>query len=198
MKPDSALLVIDVQNDFCPGGTLAVPEGDRVVPVINRCIDLFSRSGLPVIASRDWHPPQTSHFREFGGSWPPHCVQESIGAAFHPDLHLPVDAVIVSKGMDRSSDDYSAFKAADSHGLALARLLEGLGISHLYVAGLATDYCVRESVLEALRLGFSVTVISDGIRGVDLEQGDSERAVADMVSAGAEMVSSEEMPLDSK
>jgi len=198
MKPDSALLVIDVQNDFCPGGALAVPEGDRVVPVINRCIDLFSRSGLPVIASRDWHPPRTSHFREFGGSWPPHCVQESVGAAFHPELRLPRDAAIVSKGMDPASDDYSAFRASDPHGLSLARLLEGLGVSHLYVAGLATDYCVRESVLEALRLGFRVTVISDGIRGVDLEQGDSDRAVAAMVSAGAEMISSEEMSLNSK
>jgi len=194
MKPDSALLVIDVQNDFCPGGALAVPEGDRVVPVINRCIDLFSRNKLPVIASRDWHPARTSHFREFGGSWPPHCVQESVGAAFHPDLRLPSDTVIVSKGMDPSSDDYSAFRASGPHGLELGGLLQGLAVSHLYVAGLATDYCVKESVLEALRLGFAVTVISDGIRGVDLEQGDSERAVAAMLAAGAEMISGEELP----
>ncbi len=190
MKRDSALLIIDVQNDFCPGGSLAVPQGDAVVPVVNRCIDLFSRENLPIIASRDWHPVKTCHFREFGGLWPPHCVQVTPGARFHPDLHLPEGAVIVSKGMDPERNDYSAFRAMDPRGMELGQILREKGISHLYVAGLATDYCVKESVLDALRLGMEITVISDGIRGVELREGDVERAIGEMVAAGAELAHS--------
>jgi len=193
MKPNSALLIVDVQIDFCPGGALAVPEGDRIVPVINRCIDHFSHKGIPVIASRDWHPPQTSHFREFGGLWPVHCVQESDGARFHPDLRLPPGAIIVSKGMDPARDDYSAFNAIDSLRVELGQLLDELGVERLYVVGLATDYCVRESVLEALRLGFGVTVISDAVKGVDIRDGDSDRAMAEMAAAGAAVRTSDEI-----
>lgn len=191
MKRNSALLIIDVQNDFCPGGSLAVPEGDRVVPVINRCIDIFSAGKIPVFASRDWHPEKTSHFSQFGGPWPPHCVQGTAGARFHPDLLLPERTIIVSKGMDPDRDDYSAFNATDSTGTGLGQLLDELGVEHLYVAGLATDYCVRESVMEALRLGFGVTLIGDAVRGVDLSPGDSDRAVDDMVAAGAIVAASE-------
>jgi len=194
MKRNSAFLIIDVQNDFCPGGSLAVPEGDRVVPVINRCIDIFSAGKLPVVASRDWHPEKTSHFSQFGGAWPPHCVQGTAGAQFHPGLQLPERTIIVSKGMDPDRDDYSAFCATDSSGAGLGQLLDELGVDHLYVAGLATDYCVRESVLEALRLGFGVTVISDAVRGVDLSSGDSDRAMAEMADAGAAAETSDNIP----
>lgn len=191
MKMNSALLIIDVQNDFCPGGALAVPDGDRVVPVINRCIEVFSAQRRPVIASRDWHPEETSHFSQFGGAWPPHCVQGTRGAEFHPDMQLPERAIIVSKGMKPDRDDYSAFNATDPTGTDLGQLLDELVVEHLYVAGLATDYCVKESVLEGLRLGFGVTVISDAVRGVDLSPGDSDRAMEKMVTAGAVVAASE-------
>ncbi|MFN3974245.1 MAG: isochorismatase family protein, partial [Dehalococcoidia bacterium] len=111
--PDVALLVVDVQNDFCPGGALPVPRGDSVVPVLNTYIALFQRLGYPVIASRDWHPPQTRHFKPFGGVWPVHCVQGTWGAQFHPNLRLPPDVLIVSKGMDPEQDSYTAFDGID-------------------------------------------------------------------------------------
>lgn len=193
MNVNNALLIIDLQNDFCPGGALAVPEGDRVVPVINRCSEFFSGVSRPVFASRDWHPEQTAHFRAFGGIWPPHCVQGTDGARFHPGLRLPPETVIISKGMDPARDDYSAFSGSDPGGESLAERLQSLGIGHLYVAGLATDYCVKESVLEALRLGLEVTVITDAVRGVDLEPGDSEKALAVMTAAGAVLATSDEI-----
>lgn len=185
MTHDSALLIIDLQNDFCPGGSLAVPDGDKIVPIVNRCIDHFHAEKLAIIASRDWHPPKSSHFREFGGLWPPHCVQVTHGARFHPDLRLPEQAIIVSKGMDPDRNDYSAFTAMDPRGMELGQILREQGVRHLYVAGLATDYCVKESVLDALRLGMGVTVISDAVKGVELRSGDTNRAIGEMTAAGA-------------
>ncbi len=193
MKHSSAFLIIDLQNDFCPGGSLAVPHGNEIVPVVNRCLELFAEKKIPVIASRDWHPARSSHFREFGGIWPPHCIQVTHGAKFHPSLHLPSNAVIVSKGMDPERNDYSAFRAMDARGMDLEQILEEKGINHLYVAGLATDYCVKESVLDALRLGFAVTVISDAVMGVELQEGDSQRATKEMTATGAKMRSSHDL-----
>ncbi|TWJ13865.1 nicotinamidase [Geobacter argillaceus] len=194
MEEHSALLIVDLQNDFCPGGALAVPEGDAVVPVINRAIGHFSARGLPVIASRDWHPARTSHFKPFGGLWPPHCIQGTPGAGFHPGLHLPPETVIVSKGTDPNRDDYSAFHARDMHGSSLPELLTGLGVTHIYVCGLATDYCVKETVLEARRCGIGVTVLTDAVRGVDLTPGDSEQALAAMCAAGAITATTADLP----
>lgn len=185
MKIDAALLVVDVQNDFCPGGNLAVPEGSRVIPVLNRYIALFRENGLPIFASRDWHPEKTSHFKPFGGVWPVHCVQGSDGAQFHPDLRLPPDVVILFKGADPQRDDYSAFQGVTESGTFFPEILRARGISKLYVGGLATDYCVKETVLEGLRHGLAVTLLEDASRGVDLEPGDSEKAVATMRAAGA-------------
>lgn len=185
MRSNSALLIVDLQNDFCPGGSLAVPAGDSIVALVNRYIGLFAASQRPVIASRDWHPEKTGHFREFGGLWPPHCVQGTSGANFHPGLHLPEDTIVVSKGMDPSRDDYSAFRAKGESGGTLQDILHSLRISHLYVAGLATDYCVKESVLEALSLGFGVTVLADAVKGVDVAPGDSAKAMEEMLGAGA-------------
>jgi len=181
----SALLAVDVQNDFCPGGSLAVPGGDRVVPVLNNYIDIFSKEGLPVIASRDWHPHETTHFKDFGGIWPPHCVQGTKGAEFHPGLRLPAEAVIITKGSEPGSDDYSAFQAVTPEDRPLEEFLSGLGIVSLFVGGLATDYCVRESVLEGLKRGFPVFLLTDAVAGVELKPGDSEKAVSEMLSAGA-------------
>lgn len=184
--PKSALLVVDVQNDFCPGGSLAVREGDRVVAPLNEYARRFAAAGLPVFASRDFHPERTRHFKEYGGSWPPHCVQGTKGAEFHPDLELPPGTHLVSKGSRFDEDAYSSFEGRGDDGRPLAEALRQLGVERLYVGGLATDYCVRASVLEALRKGFEAVVLVDAVRGVDLKSGDSERALDEMIRAGAD------------
>jgi nicotinamidase/pyrazinamidase len=187
MQEQSVLLVVDVQIDFCPGGSLAVPGGDVIIPVINRYIELFRSKGIPIIASRDWHPPVTRHFREFGGIWPPHCVQGSRGARFHPRLTLPADVIVVSKGMDPDRDDYSALQAHLETGIPLGEHLAALGVKALYICGLATDYCIRETSLDALAAGFSVAVLQDACKGVDLKKGDSARAFKDIAEKGGIM-----------
>src|SRR3990170_6423697 len=128
-----ALLVVDVQNDFCPSGALAVPGGDRVVPVLNKYIGIFRKAGLPVYFTRDWHPPVTVHFKAYGGVWPPHCVQGTPGAQFHADLRLPKGVTVVSKGMDPARDAYSCFDASEEDGTPLAQALRRRGIDHLYI-----------------------------------------------------------------
>lgn len=194
MDRQPALLIIDLQNDFCPGGALAVPEGDTIVPVVNHAIDHFSARRFPIIASRDWHPAETTHFKAFGGIWPPHCVQGTMGAAFHPALRLPPEAIIVSKGTDSNRDDYSAFRARDEQGVSLSALIARLGVIEVYVCGLATDYCVKETVLEARQCGISVTVLTDAVRGVDLSPGDSLRALETMCTAGAKSATTADLP----
>lgn len=194
LSSDTALLLVDIQNDFLPGGSLAVPDGEAVVPVANELAERFAAAGLLVITSRDWHPQETVHFKEFGGQWPPHCVAGTRGAAFHPDLQLPASTVVVSKGLDPNSDAYSAFDASAEGGSSLAQILEARTIKRLVVAGLATDYCVRWTVDEALRRGFAVTVALDGVRGVDAQSGDSEASVRAMASAGADLHHCAEIP----
>lgn len=189
-EPDSALVVIDVQRDFCPGGSLAVEDGDRVVAPLNAVAARFAADGRPVFATRDWHPRRTVHFQEFGGPWPPHCVQGTPGAEFHPDLSLPTGTVVVSSGMREDEDGYSAFDARDDAGREVADLLRDRGVRRLYVGGLATDYCVKASVLDARKLGFEVTVLEDAVRAVNLQPGDGERALAEMREAGAQVATS--------
>lgn len=185
MEKGSALLIEDVQNDFCSGGSLAVPDGDEVVPVLNRYIELFGKQGLPVFASRDWHPEDSHHFREGGGIWPTHCVRGSLGARFHPGLRLPEQVVVISKGMATTEDGFSAFEGVTADGMDFLECLRQMGVRQLYVGGLATDYCVKYTVLDALRRGFGVTLLLDAVRGVDIMPGDSEGAIREMVSAGA-------------
>jgi nicotinamidase/pyrazinamidase len=180
-----ALVVVDVQNDFCPGGSLAVPEGDRVVPVLNRYMGRFAEAGAPIFVSRDWHPSKTKHFQAYGGVWPPHCVQGTAGAAFHAQLGLPREAVVVSKGMDPEQDAYSAFQAEDERGTPFTSALESRGVRRLFVGGLATDYCVKATVLDARRQGLDVVVLADAVRAVDVNPGDGERAMEEMRAAGA-------------
>lgn len=183
--PHSALLLVDVQNDFCTGGTLAVPQSEEVIDALNRHIVAAETRGMPVYASRDWHPATTSHFKAYGGVWPVHCVQNTTGAAFHPALRLPADTIVVTKG-DRPDDHgYSAFQGTTVTGETLLADLRRRGIGHLYVGGLATDYCVRASVLDALDAGLQVTVLEDAIAGVDVNAGDSERARVEMRTRGA-------------
>ncbi len=188
-----ALVIVDVQNDFCPGGILAVPEGDAIIPVLNKYIELFSHRKLPVFASRDWHPERTAHFKEFGGQWPSHCVQNSSGAAFHPLLKLPDDVIILSKGMDPDTDGYSVFQAADRDDVEFYTVLKNIAIDELYIGGIATDYCVRWSVRDAITFGFRVTVLVDGIKGINLKLKDSEDAIREMVALGAKKITFEKL-----
>lgn len=187
MLSKDALILVDVQNDFCPGGALAVKDGDQVVPVLNRYIDQFRKAGLPIFATRDWHPEKTCHFKSGGGPWPPHCIQGSKGAQFHPNLKLPADALIVSAGMGADEDGYSGFLGINNSGVKLVDLLRQRGVERLFVGGLATDYCVKHTVLDGLKEGFKVVLLKDSIRGVNLTPGDSERAIAEMAEAGAEI-----------
>jgi len=187
MERDAALLIVDVQNDFCPNGALSISDGDRVVEPLNCAAEHFAAAGLPVLASRDWHPPVTKHFREYGGLWPPHCVQGSPGADFHPNLRLPAGTIVISKGIDPERDSYSALEAVTEDRRTLTELLAKLKVRHIYIGGLATDYCVRTSALDALRLGFAITVFTDAVAGVDVHPGDSARALEEMERAGARL-----------
>ena len=191
MESKAALLIVDVQNDFCPGGALQITNGDRVVEPINRAAQLFAAAGLPVLASRDWYPPTTRHFRNFGGIWPVHCVQGTMGAAFHPALRLPEGTVVLSKGINPELDGYSAFEGVTVDGEMLEEVLRELQVRKLYISGLATDYCVLCTTREALRNGFEVTVLTDAVAGVDIVPGESACAIEDMKSAGAQLATVE-------
>lgn len=177
-----ALLVVDVQNDFCPGGALAIDEGDAVVPVLNEWIAAAERAEIPVFASRDWHPEGHCSFQEQGGPWPVHCVQETPGAAFHPELRLPKTADIISKGQSLETDQYSALD-----GTGLTETLREQGIGRLWIGGLAQDVCVHATVLDALKAGFEVRLISAATRAVDAQPGDGDRALREMREHGAEL-----------
>ena len=179
------LLLVDPQNDFCPGGSLAVAGGDEVMPVLNVWSAAAERANIPIFVSRDWHPPRTSHFKEFGGAWPPHCVMGSHGAEFHTDFHLPTRATVVSKGMGETEDAYSAFQARDDSGTLLGTLLEQYGVRRFFIGGLATDYCVRSTALDGLANGFQVTLILEGMRAVNLSSTDGARALDEMREKGA-------------
>ncbi len=198
-----ALLVVDVQNDFCPGGSLAVPDGDHVVPVINRLSSLFE----VVLHTQDWHPAGHLSFAsshkgknaydvvalDYGKQvlWPDHCVQGTDGAAFHPDLDLKRSQLVLRKGFRRKIDSYSAFYENDQKTVTgLRGYLENRGISTLYVTGLAADFCVKWTVLDAMKEGFQVNVVEDAVRGIDLD-GSLEQAWQEMVGAGARKISSD-------
>jgi nicotinamidase/pyrazinamidase len=181
-NPKQALIVVDVQNDFCPGGTLAVSHGDEVVEPLNRQIDKFLERGEPVYKSRDWHPAKTKHFAEFGGTWPIHCVQNTRGAEFHPSLRDDSRIKVISKGLG-DKDCYSAFDQTD-----LAAQLHKQGVEEVLVGGLATDYCVKNTVLDAIKNGFKVKALKNAMRAVDLQPGDGDRAIEEMLAAGAEII----------
>ena len=184
----AALLIVDVQKDFCPGGALPAPGGDRIVPALNRHIAEARDREMLVYASRDWHPPVTSHFKQHGGEWPPHCVQGTAGAQFHPDLKLPADAIIVSKGDDPAKPGYSAFDGHTASGKTLLHDLRERNVTRLYVAGIATDYCVKATALDAVQAGLDVRVLTDAITGIDVHPGDAARAVDEMSKVGAAIV----------
>ena len=180
LQPGDALLVVDLQRDFLPGGALGVPGGDEVVPVLNHCLALFERARLPVVLTRDWHPGDHMSFAAQGGPWPPHCIADTLGAAFAADLAVPETAQVVSKAMLSHADAYSGFE-----GTALADGLRQRQARRLFIGGLATDYCVQATVLDALREGFEVVLLCDAVRAVDVTPGDGERALGAMRTAGA-------------
>lgn len=177
-----ALFIVDVQNDFCPGGALAVKDGDKVVPVINRLTDAFDL----VIASKDWHPEHSVHFEK----WPPHCVAGTTGAEFHPGLAAEKIDQVVLKGTDNKDDGYSAFEATD---ISLIDYLHGQGITHLYVCGLATDYCVKATAIDAVKNGFHTYVITDAVAAVNLRPDDDKKAFQEMYRNGCVLMESEEI-----
>jgi nicotinamidase/pyrazinamidase len=174
-----ALIVVDVQNDFCPGGALAVPDGDAVVEKINRLAD----DAPFVVATRDWHPPDHGSFAAEGGPWPVHCVRDTPGASLHPGIDVSRIDAIVDKGQSRDAEGYSAFE-----GTQLERLLRDRGIETVDVAGLALDYCVKATALDARRAGFGVTVHRGATRSVEVSRGDGDRAVEELRAAGIEVV----------
>jgi nicotinamidase/pyrazinamidase len=191
--PRTALLVVDVQNDFADQkGSLSVRGAEEIIPTINDAIRAAETAGSPVIYTQDWHPPSTPHFQKDGGIWPVHCVQGTWGAEFHPDLLVMADAPIVQKGSG-GEDGYSAFSvrdpvSGDVQRTRLGELLEERGIERVVIAGLATDYCVKESGLDAIRLGFQPTVLTDAIQAVELHPGDGERALWELGTAGAKLL----------
>ena len=187
LQPDkkSVLLVIHLQNDFCPGGALAVEGGDQVIPIANALIRFFATEGFGIVATRDWHPENHCSFKEQGGPWPSHCIQGSRGSQFHPDLKMPPGTLIVSGATNCRKEAYSGFD-----GTSLEDRLEDLDAQTLFVIGLATDYYVRQTVLDACKLGFRVVVLEDGVRGIDAEPGDSQKALQEMKQAGAILTNS--------
>jgi nicotinamidase/pyrazinamidase len=189
----TALVVVDVQNDFAdPGGALAVNGGDSVVPLINDEMRAAIEAGGLVVATQDWHPPSTPHFARDGGVWPVHCVADSWGAELHPGLALPGDAARVRKGSN-GEDGYSGFTMRDpvtgmEAPTELDRMLRDRGITRVVVCGLATDYCVKATALDAVHLGYDTDLLVDGTAAVDLEPGDGERALDEMRDAGVKVL----------
>jgi len=174
------LIVVDVQNDFLPEGSLAVPQGDEIIPILNEYLDIFRKKGLPVFATRDWHPPDHCSFRKQGGPWPPHCTAGTDGAQFTSDLLLPSHVTIISKGMDVDEDAYSGFQRTD-----LDEKLRSLNTHRLFIGGLATDYCVLSTVKDALELEYEVLLLLDAVRAVNVKPDDGKRAIDEMIRLGA-------------
>ncbi len=183
LRKGDALIAVDVQRDFLPDGSLAVPDGHEVVPVLNDYISLFRQEGLPVVATRDWHPRDHCSFDAQGGLWPPHCVQDSDGAAFADDLELPEDVIVISKGTSKDSDAYSGFDGTD-----LEAYLRQRGVERLFIGGLATDYCVLATVTDGLGAGFDVVLLRDAVRAVGVQSTDEAEALAAMRDAGAQSI----------
>ncbi|ASJ03116.1 nicotinamidase [Thermococcus profundus] len=177
--PEEALIVVDMQRDFMPGGALPVPEGDRIIPIVNGCIRKFRERGALIVATRDWHPENHVSFKERGGPWPAHCVRNTPGAEFV--VELPADAVIISKATEPDKEAYSGFE-----GTELEKILKENGIKRVYVCGVATEYCVRATALDAVRLGFETFLLRDAVRGITPEG--ERRALKEMESAGIKIV----------
>jgi nicotinamidase/pyrazinamidase len=191
-----ALLVVDVQNDLFHGGQFSIPESELILPTLNEYISIFAASNLPIIATRDWHPIVTLHFEQYGGKWPLHCIANTSGSQFHPDLLLPANATVISKGMRPEDDSYSAFQGIDSAGRLLDEILHNNEITTLSICGLTTDYCIKYSTLHALQRGLRVCLLLDAIKGLNLLPSDSIRSIDEMIRAGADVVTKDSFKLD--
>ena len=179
-----ALVIVDIQNDFCPKGALPVPDGDKVVYVINDYIEIFMEAGAQIYATRDWHPPKHISFKSFGGIWPSHCIQGSDGAEFHPDVKLPLSTNIISKATETMKEAYSGFDETN-----LYDMMKEKGIKRVFIGGLATDYCVKNTVLDSLKLGYETVLLADATLGVNVKPNDSKRAITEMIEEGAKIMS---------
>jgi len=175
-----ALLVADIQNDFLPGGALGIRGGDDIVPVLLNYIDRFHSKGLPIFLTRDWHPPNHCSFRSQGGPWPPHCIAGSPGSLPPRAFETPLSAVIIYKAIDADREAYSAFQDT-----ALGRHLKAIGVQRLFIGGLATDYCVLNTVKDARAAGYEVRLLMDGIKAVNLQPDDGPKAEQEMIRLGA-------------
>jgi nicotinamidase/pyrazinamidase len=187
IKNSDALLITDIQKDFLPGGALPIDNGNEIIPVLNDYANRFVTAKAHVLASRDWHPLNHISFKAQGGPWPPHCVQETAGAKFSPDLKLPPHLIVISKATNPEIEAYSAFD-----GTSLAHELRTLGVKRLFVGGLATDYCVVNTVVDACKLGFETVVLMDATLGINAEPGDVDRAIETMLKNGARQITVED------
>lgn len=175
-----ALIVVDMQNDFLPGGSLAVAGGNEIIPLLNHYLAYFAAHQLPVFATRCWHPPDHCSFQAQGGLWPPHCIAGSKGAAFHPNLQFPTHTYIISKAVTREKDAYSGFTDTQ-----LNELLHSLGIHRVFIGGVATEYCVFNTVKDALRFHYITFILEDAVRAINQQPEDGQRALEEMVRLGA-------------
>jgi len=188
LRAKPALIVVDLQRDFLPGGALPVREGDDVIEPTNALIDGFQAEGLPIVFTRDWHPKDHRSFKPRGGMWPPHAIKDTRGAQFPPSLHVPHGTAIVSKATRKDVEAYSGFQGTD-----LAARLRGRGVEELYVTGLATDYCVKNTVIDGMKEGFRVSIVRDCVRGVNLKRTDSATAFRSMLGRGAGTITSQRL-----
>ncbi|MEM2122724.1 MAG: nicotinamidase [Candidatus Bathyarchaeia archaeon] len=179
INKDSALIIVDVQRDFLPGGALPIPKGDEVIPALNEYVEIFKRMGGKIFATRDWHPVNHISFKSRGGPWPTHCVQGTRGAEFHEALKLPRDVIVISKATGPDMESYSGFAGTD-----LADMLRRNGIKRVFIGGLATEYCVKNTILDAVKEGFETYFLEDASRGIDLKPGDVEKAIGEMLKKG--------------
>lgn len=185
----TALILVDIQNDFCPGGALAVNGGDQIVPVVNRLLSEFPL----VISTQDWHPANHVSFKERGGPWPPHCVQQTRGAELHPDLKTDCISYYFRKASSPDKDDYSEFEGRDEQQRSLDDVLKVHSVKALFVVGLATDYCVLETVLDGIKHGYEVYLVTDAVRAVNVNPDDGEKALVKMAASGAHLITSDEV-----
>ena len=186
LEKNDALIVVDVQRDFIDGGALEVRGSIKIIPMINRYVEFFTSCGAKIIASRDWHPPNHSSFKPYGGPWPVHCVRDTEGAEFHPNLRLPNDAIIISKATKPEQEAYSAFQGTD-----LKERLKKFGIRRVFICGVATEYCVKSTALDAVSLGFETFLLLDAIKGLGEES--SQKAIREMIERGVRVIKLEDL-----
>ncbi|MDK6028130.1 nicotinamidase [Ignisphaera sp. 4213-co] len=177
--PIDALIIVDMQNDFMPGGTLPVPNALTIISAINKYIELFEKSNALIVATRDWHPPNHISFNTRGGPWPPHCIQNTWGAEFHKDLKLPRNTIVISKAFKEDKEAYSGFEDTE-----LDNTLKSRNIKRLFIAGVATEYCVKATAEDGVKLGYQVFLLEDAIKGIDSPPGSEEKAIEDLMNKG--------------